>query len=124
MNSYDVSFQFVDSPVEKSTPGGSVPADGLVDAFRAFPYAEEIQRAKTLTSATFPTLILRRQSDGEEISIWSIDAEVFDLAFVKNGKKWFSNSRSKSDVESILSRFTAESLDRISPPGLWRKIFG
>jgi hypothetical protein len=124
MSAFDVRFQFVDSPVEKSAPGGTVPADGLVDAFRAFPYAEEIQRARAMTSATFPTLIFRRQSDGEEIAIWSTDAEVFDLCFVKDGKKWFSNSRAKPEVESILARFATESLEAISPRGWWKKIFG
>ncbi len=122
MSSFDVTFQLVDSPIDKSESGGSVADEGLVGVFRDFPFAKEIARAKE--GATFPTITFRRQSDGEEVSVWTIDDEKFDLCFVKNGKKSFLNNRSKVQVEEILLRFRTESVDAIRPPSLWRKLFG
>ncbi|MDP1578832.1 MAG: hypothetical protein Q8M02_01050 [Candidatus Didemnitutus sp.] len=122
MSSFDVTFQLVDSPVDKSESGGSVAGDGLVGVFRDFPFAKEIARAKE--GATFPTIMFRRLSDGEEVSVWTIDDKQFDLCFVKNGKKSFLNNRSKDQVEEILIRFRTESVDAIRPPSLWRKLFG
>ena len=124
MNIYDVTYQFVDSPIDESKSGGSIPAPGLVEAFRNFPYAEEIKRASGLSSPTFPTITFRRQSDGEEIAIWTTDTEEYDLCFVMNGKKWFLNSQRKEAVEAILTRFSTESIGVISPPSWWRRIFG
>jgi hypothetical protein len=122
MSSFDVTFQLVDSPVDKSESGGSVAGDALVGVFREFPFAKEIARAKE--GATFPTITFRRQSDGEEVAVWTVDDEKFDLCFVKNGKKSFLNNRSKAQVEEILVRFRTESVDAIRPPSLLRKLFG
>ncbi len=122
MSSFDVTFQLVDSPVDKSENGGSVAGDGLVGVFRDFPFAKEIARAKE--GATFPTITFRRQGDGEEVAVWTDNAELFDLCLVKDGKKSFLNKRSKAQVEEILLRFRTESVDAIRPPSLWRKLFG
>lgn len=122
MSSFDVSFQLVDSPVDKSESGGSVNGDGLVGVFREFPFAKEIARAQD--GATFPTLSFRRLSDGEEVAVWTTDDQQFDLCLMKNGKKWFLNRRSRRQVEEILVRFRNESVVAIRPPSLWRKLFG
>jgi hypothetical protein len=97
MNTFDVTFQLVDSPVDKSVPGGSIGGDALVGVFRDFPFANEIARAKE--GATSPTIAFKRQSDGEEIAIWTENAETFELALVKDGKWSFLNNRSKAQVE-------------------------
>lgn len=122
MSCFDVTFQLVDSPVDRSESGGSVASDGLVGVFHDFPFAKEIERAKE--GATFPTITFRRQSDGEEVAVWTDNAEMFDLCFVKDGKKSFLTNRTKSQVADILARFRAESVDAIRSPSLWRKLFG
>lgn len=122
MSSFEVTFQLVDSPVDKSASGGTVGGDSLVGTFRDFPFAKEIARAKK--GATFPTITFRRMSDSEKVAVWTDNADTFDLCLVKDGKKSFLNSRSKDQVEEILTRFRSESIATIRPPSLWRRIFG
>ncbi len=126
MNTYKVSFQLVDSPVDESQPGGEIPAEALVGAFRDFPFADEVKRAETVKDgATFPTIIFERQSDGEEIAVWTDNAKRFDLCFTRNGNKRFLNKRSKEDVEAILLRFRTDSVVEICPKkSLWQRLFG
>lgn len=116
MNTYDVRFQLVDSPRDQSRLAGSVDADGLVPEFRKFPFAKEVKRAKTLKGdITFPTLIFKRQSDGEEIAIWTDNATRFDLCLVHDSTKTYLNHQTKEQVESVLSRFQTESVLDIQP---------
>ena len=122
MSGFDYTFQLVDSPVDKSESGGVVSGAELVRTFHDFPFAGEIARAKE--GATFPTVVFKRQSDGEQLSIWTVDDERFDLCLEKGGKKWFWNNREKTEVDDILTRFQNESLAAIHPPGLLRRIFG
>ena len=124
MNSYDVTFQFVDSPTDESRPGGTIAADRLIDAFQKFPFADEIKRAQTMRDgATFPTITFKRQSDGEEIAICTDDADRFDLCFVADRKKRFLNNQSKEEVETILGRFQTESVLAIQPRSFWSRLF-
>ena len=116
MNSYDVTFQLVDSPTDQSKPGGTVAADRLIEAFRGFPFAEEVKRAESIKDgATFPTITFRRNSDGEAIAIWTSNAKQFDLCFVHGAGKRFLNHQSKEEVEAILDRFQTESVLVIQP---------
>jgi hypothetical protein len=116
MNSYDVSFQLVDSPTDQRKSAGSVDADGLVPEFRKFPFADEVKRAETLKGdITFPTLIFKRQSDGEEISIWTDNGTWFDLCLVHDSTKSYLSHQTKKEAESILSRFQTESVLDIQP---------
>jgi hypothetical protein len=125
MNSYDVTFQLVDSAMDESKPGGTIAADRLIEAFQSFPFAEEVKRAKTIKNgATFPTITFRRNSDGEEIAIWTDDASRFDLCFVHGARKKFLNSQSKEEVEVILNRFQTESVLAIQPRSFWSRMFG
>jgi|ERR1041385_7002570 hypothetical protein len=127
MNTYDVSFQFVDSPRDQSKPGSTIPADRLIDAFRDFPFADEIKRADTVAGGpTLPTISFKRKSDGEEIAVWTEDALRFDLCLVGGGEKAFVNNRSKEEVEMMLSRFATESIAQIRPPkrGFFQRLFG
>ena len=125
MNAYDVTFQLVDSAVTESAPGGTIAADKLIEAFQRFPFAEEVARGQSMMDgATFPTITFKRQSDGEEVAIWTDDAKRFDLCFVRDRKKKFLNSRSKEEVEAILNRFRTESVLTIAPPSLWSSLFG
>jgi hypothetical protein len=125
VNSYDVTFQLVDSPTDESQPGGSIAADALIEAFQKFPFAEEVKRAEAMKArATFPTITFKRQSDGEQVAIWTDDAKRFDLCFVHDGKKRFLNNQSKEEVEAILSRFKTESVLAIRPRSFWSRLFG
>lgn len=125
MNSYDVTFQLVDSPVDESRPGGTIGADKLIEAFREFPFADEIKRAQAMTDvATFPTITFKRQSDADEVAIWTDNADRFDLCFVHDRKKRFLNNRSKEEVEAILNRFRTESVLTIPPRSFWWNLFG
>jgi hypothetical protein len=126
MNSYDVTYQLVDSPIDESKPGGTIAADRLIEAFQGFPFAEEVKKAEAMNdgAATFPTITFRRKSDGEEIAIWTDDASRFDLCFVHGARKKFLNSQSKEDVEAILNRFQTESVLAIQPRSFWSRIFG
>ncbi len=124
VNSYDVSFQLVDSAVTESTPGATIAADKLIEAFQKFPFVEEVARGQTMDDgATFPTITFRRQSDGEEITIWTDNADLFDLCFVHEGRKRFLNNQSKGEVEAILRRFATESVLAIQPRSLWSRLF-
>jgi hypothetical protein len=125
VNSYDVTFQLVDSPVDESQPGASIGADALIEAFEKFPFAEQVKRAETMKDgATLPTITFKRQSDGEEVGVWTEDAKRFDLCFVHDGKKRFLHNQSKEEVEVILSRFKMESVLAIQPHSLWLRLFG
>jgi hypothetical protein len=48
MNSYDVTYQLIDSPIDESKPGGTIAADRLIEAFQGFPFAEEVKKAETM----------------------------------------------------------------------------
>lgn len=122
MSGFEITFQLVNSPIDKSESGCVVSGESLVGAFRDFPFAAEIARAPE--GATFPTITFKRQHDGEEVAVWTVDTVNFDLCFVKDGKKSFLNNRKKNEVEDILTRFRSESVLAIRPPSLWRRIFG
>ena len=126
MNSYDVTYQLVDSPIDESKPGATIAADRLIEAFQGFPFAEEVKKAETMKdgAATFPTITFRRKSDGDEIAIWTDNASRFDLRFVHGARKKFLNSQSKEEVEAILHRFQTESVLAIQPRSFWSRIFG
>ena len=125
MNSYNVTFQLVDSPTDESKPGGTITADKLIQAFQSFPFAEEVKRAETIKDgATFPTITFKRKSDDEEIAIWTDNASLFDLCFVHGARKRFLNNQSKEQVEGILDRFQTESVLAIQPRSFWSRIFG
>jgi hypothetical protein len=124
MNSYDVTFQLVDSPVDESKPGGAIPGDKLVEAFREFPFEAQVKKGESMAGdATFPTISFRRQSDGQEIAIWTDDATRFDLCLVNAGQKSFINNRSRQEVEGILTRFQTESVTDIRPKRFWQRLF-
>ncbi|HKP03919.1 MAG TPA: hypothetical protein VJU77_11245 [Chthoniobacterales bacterium] len=124
MNFYDVTVQLVDSSVDESGPGGEIAADKLVEAFHKFPFAEEVARGLAMEDGvTFPTIIFKRQSDAEEIAIWTENADRFDLCFVHGGKKRFLNNQSKDEVETILCRFATESVLAIQPRSFWSRLF-
>jgi hypothetical protein len=122
MSTFEVTFQLVDSPLDKGESGGVVGGASLVGVFRDFPFAKEIARAKQ--GATFPTITFKRQSDGEVVAVWTVDAQNFDLCLVKDGKRSFLNNQKKEEVETILTHFDSESVVAIRPPSLWRRIFG
>jgi hypothetical protein len=116
MNTFDISCQLVDSPTDQSTPAGSVDADRLIPEFRKFPFAEEVKRAEKLKGdVTFPTLIFKRQSDGEEIAIWTNNTTRFDLCLTHDSTKSYLKDQTKEQVESVLSRFQTESVLDIQP---------
>jgi hypothetical protein len=61
VNSYDVAFKLVDSPTDESQLGGTIAADGLIEAFQKFPFAEQVKRAEAMKDvATFPTITFKR----------------------------------------------------------------
>jgi len=125
VNSYDVTFQLVDSATDESHPGGTIAADGLIEAFQKFPFAGEVKRAEAMKDgATFPTITFKRQSDSEEVAIWTDDAKRFDLCFVHDRKKRLLNNQSKEEVEAILSRFKTESVLAIQPRTFLSRLFG
>ena len=74
--------------------------------------------------ATFPTITVKKQSDGEEVAIWTVDAKRFDLCFVHDRKKRFLNNQSNGEVETILSRFKTESVLAIQPRSFLSRLFG
>jgi hypothetical protein len=126
MSSYNVTFQLVDSPIDESKPGGTIPGDKLREAFREFPFEAQVKKAESMAgNATFPTISFKRQSDGQEIAVWTEDAKRFDLCLVHEGKKSFVNNQSKEEVEGILTRFQTESVTDICPKarGFWQRLF-
>ena len=125
MNSYDISFQLVDSATNESKPAGTITGDRLVQAFREFPFAQEVRRGEAMKDgATFPTITLKRKSDNDEVAIWTDDAKRFDVCFVHNGKKKFLNNQSSEEIEVILARFKTESVLAIQPRSFWSRLFG
>ena len=125
MSDFEVTIQLVDSPTDESRSAGRIPADGLIDAFRSFPFESEVQRGLALPNgATFPTINFRRASDDEEIAVWTDDAKRFDLCFVREGRKRFLNNQSKEAVETILQRFMSESVADIQPRSILQRLFG
>jgi hypothetical protein len=116
MNTYNVRFQLVDSPADQSKSGGSVDDDGLVSEFRKFPFADEVKRAETIKGdVNFPTLTFKRESDGEEIAIWTENAERFDLCLVRDSTRNYLRNQTKAEVEAILVKFKTASLLDLHP---------
>ncbi len=126
MTEFEITMQLVDSPVDQSQSGGSMPADKLVEAFHAFPFADEIKRAEGMDGATFPTITFIRKSDREEIAIWTDDAVSYDMHLKSGSFSRFVNSQTPAQVEGMLVRFTSESVAEIAPKkkGLWGRLFG
>lgn len=119
MNYYSVRYQLVDMPANESRSAESVSDDGLVTEFRKFPYASELKRAEKLKGdITLPTLTFKRESDGEEIGIWTEDAARFDLCLIRDSKKKFLRSRTAPEVEDVLEQFKTKSVLEIEAKGM------
>jgi hypothetical protein len=114
MNSYEVTYQLVHSPIDESKLGGTIAADRLIEAFQGFPFAEEVKKAEMMKdgAATFPTITFRRKSDGEEIAIWTDNATRFDLCFVHGARKKFLNRQSKEEANSESVREQAGAISK------------
>jgi len=111
MNNYNVRIQLVDFRANQSRPAGTVDEDGLVGEFRKFPFASELKRADDLKGdITFPTITFKRESDDEEIGIWTDDAERFDLCLTRSATKKFLRSLTAPEVEDVLAQFRTKSV--------------
>jgi hypothetical protein len=111
MNNYAVRHQLVDFRENQSRPAGTVDEDGLVSAFLNFPFASEVKRAEDLKGdITYPTITFKRESDGEEMGIWTDDAERFDLCLTRNSTKQFLRSLTAPEVEDVLAQFKTKSV--------------
>jgi hypothetical protein len=114
MNNYSVRHQLVDFRANQSRPAGTVDEEGLVSAFLNFPFASELKRAEDLKGdITYPTITFKRESDGEEMGIWTDDAERFDLCLTRNATKKFLRSLTAPEVEVVLAQFKTKSVPEI-----------
>jgi hypothetical protein len=117
MDTFDVSYQLIDSPVDRAIPDGSVAEDELLPRFQKFPFAEQIKASERRKGeCTYPTLTFKRQSNGDTLAIWTSDAESFDLCLIRDSQKEFLKNKTKEEAQSILAQFGANSLPETSLP--------
>jgi hypothetical protein len=103
MYTYDV--QYVDFRFDQVKEMGEIDAQGAVKAFRSFPFKEQLQKARSLSEPTFPTISFRSQPDKWALAIWSIESDLYDVYLEGDGKKVTVETRDQSFIVNAIERF-------------------
>lgn len=129
MYTYDV--QYVDFRTDEVKDMGAVDAAGAVSAFRSFPFKEQLERAKTLSEPTFPTITFR--SDEAVLAVWSLEPDEYEIYLEQNEQKITLTVRGEAlPIEAIQLFFNggrAELYERLAKQpgavtqrGIWHRL--
>src|SRR5215831_17623653 len=77
MYTYDI--QYVDFRTDQLKEMGQVDAAGAVQAFRSFPFKEQLEKAKGLSEPTFLTISFRSHHDGAILALWSLEPNIYEI---------------------------------------------
>lgn len=60
---------------------------GCCIGVRSFPFNEQLEKAKTLSEPTFPTISFRSGADDAVLAVWSLEPDEFEIYLEQNEQK-------------------------------------
>jgi hypothetical protein len=131
MYTYDV--QYVDFRTDQVKDMGAVDAVGAVSAFRSFPFKEQLEKAKTLSEPTFPTISFRSGSDEAVLAVWSLEPDEYEIYLEQNEQKVTLAVRGEAaPIDAIQSFFNGGRADlyerlakqpgAVTQRGIWNRL--
>jgi len=110
MYTYDI--QYVDFRTDQLKEMGQVDAAGAVQAFRSFPFKEQLEKAKGLSEPTFLTISFRSHHDGAILALWSLEPNIYEIYMENNAEKVTVDTKGEElVVEAINSFFSGSRSD-------------
>lgn len=131
MYTYDV--QYVDSATDQVKDMGPVDVVSAISAFRSFPFIEQLEKAKSLSAPTFPTISFRSGSDGAVLAVWSFEPDEYEIYLEQNDLKMTLGVRGElapiNAIQSFFSGSRAELYEHLAQQpgavterGIWNRI--
>ena len=94
---FTCNIRKVDFYIDEIEELGTVDLDQAILIFLEFPFEAQLQEAKELEALGCPPTVTFLSSDGEELSIWTVNDEGFSL-FYDNGTQ-ISNFYISNNIE-------------------------
>ena len=86
---------------------GAIDAEGAIEAFRAFPFRQEQEAARSLPEPTFPTVSFRSHPDGAVLSVWSLEPGEFEVHLEAGKVQVTVSERDPARIEEAIHHFFA-----------------
>jgi hypothetical protein len=98
--------QYVDYKWDQHKEFGNVSVREAVNAFNAYPYKEQLEKAQTLSQPTFPTISFECAEDGSVIAIWSLVPGQFEVFHqTSKSKKITIETDNKKYIEHLIELY-------------------